>query len=218
MAWKEENSTFDFPFASHFLQEEVWLIRAALRINDLNGLATRSNLPTMIPTILGRYRALAKQNIARQSHLDILRSAIKALRQEGHCVGVASNDREFATRAMLTWAGLDLHLSFVFTSEGLSQKFPAAEKPAPEFFRAIETELRQINKLTEPIVYVGDSEMNDIIPSLGVGWIPVRFFNPSHIETAPWVATYNTTVAPVSFRRFEAFLDVLRSVVIPASS
>jgi hypothetical protein len=30
--WKDENATFNFPLASHFLQEELWIIRALGRL------------------------------------------------------------------------------------------------------------------------------------------------------------------------------------------
>jgi hypothetical protein len=65
-AWKEENANFNFPLASHFLQEEVWIIRAfraiattyAVRPGDLPMIATR---------LLERYRENAREVVPREA-------------------------------------------------------------------------------------------------------------------------------------------------------
>lgn len=212
-AWTEENWQFDFPFCSHFLQEEFWPMRAALRINDVHGLRMPASLPQMLPAMLSRYRAHVRENIAHQKQLATLRTGIASLKASGHCIGVASNDREFSTRAMLGWSSLDENLSFVFTSEGLSQKYPGAEKPEQEFFRAIQSELRGRAISESPIIYVGDSELKDIIPSLKEKWIAVRFFNSNQNSAAAWLATSNKTSAPVSYSRTELFLDAVQRAV-----
>jgi hypothetical protein len=66
-----ENPEFglDFSFASHFLQEEVWPMRAALRINEAHGLGLRANLPSDVPIILSRYRTIAARNFPLQPQL-----------------------------------------------------------------------------------------------------------------------------------------------------
>lgn len=212
--WTDENSKFDFPFASHFLQEEVWPMRAALKITSVYGLGAEARLPQMLPSILNCYRASVKELIAQQPQLGILRSAIASLRGEGHCIGVASNDREFATRAMLAWTELDVNVGFVFTSERLSRRYPGAEKPALEFFRAIECELAELGKVGAPVIYVGDSELKDILPSTAAGWRAVRFFNPNQTRScATWLGGGDTTAAPICYRRFDEFEGALTKAV-----
>jgi FMN phosphatase YigB (HAD superfamily) len=211
--WMEENWNYDFPFASHFLQEEVWLARAALKLDDSRQLNRRAQFPTILPLILGRYRALAKEKIAQQPQLEVMQAALRALLDDGHQLGVASNDRDFATRAMLAWARLDAEFNFAFTSEALSQRYPGAEKPALEFFRAIQSELRSSNKWRPPFIYVGDSETKDIIPALKEGWMPIRFFNALNMTGAAWIATSHSTVAPVSFDHFADILATIRRAV-----
>lgn len=208
-AWTEHNRSFDFPFASHYLQEEVWLIRAAISIDSNHNLGMGGVLPFRIPVLLSRYRAIAARKVALQPQLPMIRSVIKSLRLDGHCVGVASNDREFATRALLSWAELKADLNFVFTSEGLSEKFPGAEKPAAEFFQGIQYELAARDNLRFPMIYLGDSETGDIIPSLKEGWIAVRFFNSRQMDRAMWFTSSPTTVAPIHFTNFESFADAV---------
>lgn len=215
-SWVEENWHFDFPFASHFLQEEAWPMRAALKVNDAHDLDARTTLPQMLPAILNSYRVHVKKIISCQPQLEMLRTMVKMLKAEGHVIGVASNDREFATRAMLNWACLDKDLDFVFTSEGLSQKYPGAEKPALKFFHSIRSELGRFAGPDASIVYIGDSELKDIIPSMELGWTPVRFFNQNEQRAAIWLGTSNTTVAPLSYSRFEDALNEARKAVVLA--
>ncbi len=208
-AWAEENWNYNFPFASHFLQEEVWLARAAFSTNKSNSLELDGHLPAWLPTILRRYREVASQVISKQPQLPFLRATIKRLRNEGHAVGVASNDRAFATSAMLTYAQIKTELNFIYTSEWLSRQHPGAEKPAAEFFRAICVELEQVGISTSQLIYVGDSELNDIVPVLKVGWLPVRFFNANQ-PAATWLVTSNSTIARISYGKFEEFSEAIQ--------
>lgn len=71
-AWTEHNRSFDFPFASHYLQEEVWLIRAAISIDSNHNLGMGGVLPFRIPVLLSRYRAIAARKVALQPQLPMI--------------------------------------------------------------------------------------------------------------------------------------------------
>lgn len=129
------NNELNFPFAAHFLQEEVFIWQTILRrIEDVDP-AVRADLPVVIAELLVAYRSLARKVVAEQSHLGLLRKILAWLTDRGATLGVASNDREYGTQALLARAGLAPFFRFVFTSEGLSQRHEGAENPRRSFSR-----------------------------------------------------------------------------------
>lgn len=191
-AWRAENRETNHPFASHFLQEEVWPARALLRIHAETGTPSHAALPVLASALLHGYRLRLAAAIARQPQLPAFRSMFDGLQARGITVGVASNDRELATRAMLAWAGLDRDLPYVFTSEGLSATVPGAEKPSPRFFEAA---LAAIGPAAWRMrVYVGDSEQNDIVPARDLGFATVRYRSPRPQPAVMWRDDTDRTV------------------------
>ena len=159
--WARVNNELNFPFAAHFLQEEAFIWQAILgRIEDVEP-AARADLPLVLAELLLAYRSLARRAIAEQAHLPALRAMLADLTGRGVVLGVASNDREYATRALLAWSGLAPSFRFVFTSEGLSRRYEGAEKPSPVFFEAVKREAG-IAPGQDRCYYVGDDEKRDV--------------------------------------------------------
>ncbi len=167
-AWDMANRSIDFPFASHFLQEPPW-IEAALQAAEL-GQGSDTG-----PAILSIYRAHVADAIASQAQLPLLRGVFEWLHGSNVTVAVASNDRAFATPAMLRWAGLETFVRRVFVSETLSREFPKAEKPNVEFFTAIAQLEGWMRADLRRVAYIGDSEARDVVPARASGMVTVRY-------------------------------------------
>lgn len=211
--WREENLKTDYPFASHFLQEETWPIRGLMRLNRATGLPPAAEIPLLSLTILKRYRELARIQISAQPQLPLFREIFTWLKRVRAIIGVASNDREFATKAMLIWADLAEYLDGVFTSERLSKKYPKAEKPAPEFFHAIFDEIKRPLSEWDHVVYVGDSEKNDILPARSLGLCTVRYLNKRTPQDALWIDSTMESVADYQCSDRKQLLGILCKIL-----
>lgn len=211
--WREENLKTDYPFASHFLQEETWTIRGLMHLNRARGVPPAAEIPVLSLTILKRYRELARVQISAQPQLPLLREIFTWLKRVGAFVGVASNDREFATKTMLIWAGLAEFPDWVFTSEGLSKKYPKAEKPAPEFFRAIFDEIKRPLSEWDHVVYVGDSEKKDILPALSLGLCTVWYLNKRTLQNTLWIDSTAESVADYQCSDRKQLLSIFRKIL-----
>lgn len=185
--WADENAAFSFPLASHFLQEEVWVIRALDRL-AAQGMLGSDDIPLLAPSILGLYRECAKAVVSQQPQLPSIRTALRNLKSRDVIVGVASNDRDFATRALLSWSGLSDLVEHVFTSDGLSTASEMVEKPSRRFFERVEESIgRSAPKGLTPKVYVGDNERNDVEAPSKLGYITVRYINSRNPASATWL-------------------------------
>ena len=213
VCWRGANLKTDYPFASHFLQEETWIAEALMNLHRARAIPPVQEIPLLSLTILKRYRELASVQIGNQPQLTALRQLLEWLKSTGTVVGVASNDREFATRTMLTWANLARFMEWVFTSEGLSRKYAKAEKPAPEFFHAVFSELNRPLGEWDRVFYVGDSEKNDIIPANSLGIRTVRFLNKGNRDNASWLDTTMASLADYQCTERDQLLDVFRKAL-----
>jgi FMN phosphatase YigB (HAD superfamily) len=192
--WRTANREIDFQFASHFAQEEPW-IQSALQATAL----CSKDAETSGPAVLSIYRALLGDAISRQTHLPLLRDTLHWLRAAGGNVWVASNDRSFATPSFLRWAGLDRYVEKTFVSEGLSRKFPKAEKPNIEFFSAIVSLGGLSGGDMRRVVHIGDSELRDIIPARTCGMTTVRYLAPRSRSSSSWRDSADDTIADYSY-------------------
>jgi len=212
-SWREANLKTDHPFASHFLQEETWIAEALMNLNRARAIPPVQEIPLLTLTILKKYRELASVQIRNQPQLAALRQLLEWLKSTGTVVGVASNDREFATRTMLIWANLARFMERVFTSEGLSKKYAGAEKPAPEFFHAVFSELNRPLSEWDRVFYVGDSENNDIIPAHSLGIRTVRFLNKGNPKNASWLDTTMASLADYQCTERDQLQDIFRKAL-----
>lgn len=213
-AWDRENYGYSFPLASHFLQEEVWVLRALLSLSA-QGRIEPGIIPRLSPLLLHSYRNAVIDSIKEQRDYTVVRKCLEFVRSRGAVTGVASNDREFATRAMLSWVDLLDHFDWVFTSEGMSlasQK--QIEKPSNEFF----TELERIafpskHAATKRVkVYIGDSEENDVIAPQRLGYITVRVFNERNNPNAIWLDDPKDTKADYYIYEHGDLMDVITKI------
>lgn len=198
--WSEENDTHSFPFASHFIQEETWIVRALLRLATAEGAPDPADVPELAPRILGRYRAAVRGIVRRQPQVGPVMTVLRALKERGCTVGVASNDRTFATRALMAWTGYALYLDFVLVSEELSTASERIEKPEPRFFAKALERLGERGMAPSRLVYVGDSEANDIAAPRALGFTTVRYINANNPKSRSWLDHSQTTAADYAYR------------------
>ena len=209
--WREENSNTKFPFASNFLQEETWIINSLMRL-ELED-KTIKEIPFISLYILKKYRQLAKAHIKGQPQFPLLRQIFSSLKSKGIIIGIGSNDREFAARTMLIWADLFKYFDFIFTSEGLSRKYPDAEKPSPLFFKAIFEELNTPLPELRNVIYVGDSEENDVIPVKSLGISSVRYINSKALSDSECRDLFSNSRADFKFYDRKKLLALLYKIL-----
>lgn len=215
-AWAEENDRLSFPFACHFLQEEFWIARALMRLAAPGGLVHPAAVAELSPRILRRYRSAARRVLAAQPQHPTVAAVVTQLKAAGCAVGVASNDRAFATPAIIAWTGYGDLVDIVVTSEGMSSPQVRVEKPDRLFFtRAIETMAAAGIEATR-VVYVGDSEVNDIETPKAMGFTTVRYVNRLNPKARVWLDHRETTAADYSYETFaempDLFARILRDV------
>jgi FMN phosphatase YigB (HAD superfamily) len=203
-AWQIANRTIDFPFASHFLQEPPWIDSAL----DAASVAGDSG-----PAILALYRTHVAHAVASQPQLPLLRGIFEWLRANGVPIFVASNDRAFATPAMLRWAGFDRYVQRVFVSEALSQSYPGAEKPNVEFFTAIARHEGWTHADLARVAYIGDSEARDVIPASASGMVAVRYLVRRQDGGSGWRDDSAATAARYSYDDRAGMKPVLSRVL-----
>lgn len=211
-AWKEENASFNFPLASHFLQEEVWIIRAFRAIATTHEVCP-GDLPTVTARLLERYREHARGVVASQPQLPYIRESLEILLKHNAKIGVASNDRDFATRSMLSWAGLDSYFHWIFTSDGLSTPEQQIEKPQELFFSRIEQAIVATNGTIDRKIYVGDNELNDVEVPQRLGYITVRYINKMNSLDAVWLDHRTSTRATYQYADPRHLPTLARTIV-----
>jgi FMN phosphatase YigB (HAD superfamily) len=196
-AWKKENSSYNFPLASHFLQEEIWIIRALRAVFE--DTLDVGDVPIVAARLLTRYRTHVREVVAAQKQIPDICRCMEFLLKQDVAIGVASNDRDFATRSMLSWAGLSGYLQWVFTSEGISTPQQQIEKPQELFFQKIEEKIIADKGAITGKIYVGDHELNDVEIPGRLGYTTIRFFNRLNPADATWLDHRTKTQASYSY-------------------
>ena len=210
--WIAANREIDFSFASHFLQEEIWPAKAFLKLQSTCNTPPKKDIPLLSVSILKLYRELAIQQIKNQPQMNLLRRLLQQLKKSDIELGVASNDREFATSALLSYAGMIEYFDYIFTSEGLSEKKSGAEKPSTKFFQAIFHKISSSIDQFDVALYVGDSERNDILPAQSIGFQTLRYINKRNIS-ALWIDETEKTVADFKAENHKDFFPILSELL-----
>ncbi len=197
-AWAEENDRFSFPFASHFVQEETWVNRALLRLAR-GGTLDAGAVPDLAPRILARYRAAARALISAQPQHATIKAVFARLKDAGHGVGVASNDRAVSTHALMSWTGYAAYLDVIVASEEMSSPDRRIEKPDRLFFSEALARIGAAGAAPRRVVYIGDSETNDVATPKAMGIATVRYINARNPKSRAWLDHSETTAADYSY-------------------
>jgi FMN phosphatase YigB (HAD superfamily) len=212
--WRACNKRIHFSFASHFLQEEIWILTALREC----GIRYSSTLPSLLaPRILAVYRDKALINISNQPQVPKIREFLQDLAGRGIRIIVASDDREFSTPTMLGAARLQDFVHQIYTSEGLAREVPGAEKPNDLFFLAFLKKEGVSRSQYGNVIYVGDSERNDIEPAKRLGLRTVRYINPLNAKDAVWLDATQTSAAKISVASHKEMIDATRVLIHQSS-
>ena len=166
--WLDADSRITFPFASHFMQEEAFVTAA------LSGLGLqREHRALLAPKLLGSYRAQLKKHLHNAGRRSPLRKVLRALRESGRLLVVFSDDRDWATEAMLKWFGIGVFFEgWIFTSEGTG-----VAKTDPRVFDFLIARIRRRIPDIRPkeALYIGDDWQRDVDSPKRRGWRAVLY-------------------------------------------
>jgi HAD superfamily hydrolase (TIGR01549 family) len=172
-AWESANKLVDYPFCSHFNQEEP-IVQQALRM---------LNMPEDIAAILGpdlirEYRKGLKQIIAQDPRTLEVKRTLEILVAQGKKLGVFSNDRIIGLGLVLRTMEIISLFQYIETSEALG-----IEKPDPRVFQHMISFFQ-----TDPqnITYIGDDPVRDIDPAKSMGLKAILYKVDAETFSLPW--------------------------------
>ena len=147
-AWATADREVNYPFATHFLQEEPF-VQSAL---------SRLAVPAPARALAGpRLLRMCREEIRKvlgERDVSELVGALQALQAKAKRLAVLSNDRSYTTPTLLKWLGLDGYFSTVLVSEDIG-----CEKPDPRMFQAL---IEAVDMPPERIAYIGDDTVRDV--------------------------------------------------------
>ena len=167
-AWVDADSRINFPFASHFMQEESFV---SAGLADLG--LERQHRVLLAPKLLRDYRAHLRKHLRAEGRRSPLRRVLKALRDTGRPLIVFSDDRDWATESMLQWYGIaEFFEGWIFTSEGTG-----VEKTSSKVFDFLIDRIRAAVPDIRPgqCLYIGDHWRRDIDSPKRRGWLAVLY-------------------------------------------
>lgn len=171
--WLASNDTVDYPFISHFMQEEP-IVDHALKQLGVSPI-TRA---LMSPQFLVDYRLGLREHFGSLNRQDV-ESMLQALRTRGKRLVVLSNDRSFATPTMFAWLGWADYFEKILVSEDFN-----VQKPDPALFDML---LDAVKETADEVVYIGDDPVRDIGPAKSKGLHAVLYVPPaSRRRYAAW--------------------------------
>jgi HAD superfamily hydrolase (TIGR01549 family) len=197
-AWSRSNSELNFPFASHFSQEEPW-IQQGLR---------EAGVPEEIrslfgPQILSEYRLSFKTLLENDPRRKELRETLEAFKNKGKHLAVISNDRSFTPKATLTWLGIADLFDHFLTSEEIG-----IEKPDPRVF---EVAAERFGRPIGDIIYVGDDPIRDVQCAHKAGAKAILYVPPEKYRSSKSWRDYSLSPDKPEFT-VERFSDLLKVI------
>lgn len=178
-SWSKANNSLNFPYASHFCQEEPFIEAGLSEIGVLEKI--RGSLATDILTI---YRHSFRQWLQQDPRRVELRETLKQLRDRNKHLAVVSNDRKYATPFMLEGLGIIDLFDHIITSEEIG-----IEKPDPRVF---EEAARRFQKSISDIVYIGDDPIRDIQCAHQAGAKAILYIPPEKYRTSKGWRDYSS--------------------------
>lgn len=195
-AWTRANANIDFPFSSHFSQEEPF-IQAGLKAAEVDD----GVRPILALAILKQYREQFRELLEKNPRRNELRNTLEELRSRGKHLAVLSNDRDFATRSMMNWMGIEDLFDHFLTSEGIG-----IEKPDPEIFSIA---AQHFGRSIGDIIYVGDDPVRDVKCAHDAGAKAVLYVPPEEYRTSKSWRAYSAEEQLEPDATIENFRDLL---------
>jgi HAD superfamily hydrolase (TIGR01662 family) len=160
--WTRANRELNYPFITHFSQEEP-IIQMALRKLDIP-----EDIAALLgPELLVEYRKGLMKLISIDPRTQEVKDTLSKLQARGKRLGVFSNDRAIGLGLVLEAMKIRHLFQYIETSE-----FIGIEKPDPRVFSHI-LDYFQVNP--ENLVYVGDDPVRDIEPAKRMGLKAIQY-------------------------------------------
>ena len=179
-AWRTANGKMNWPYASHFSQEEPFIQRA------LKDCGLEQAGPIFAPAILAAYRLRLTEHRKASPTAPVVRDVLGGLKRKNKIVGIVSNDREWAPGACMKAYGAYGFLDAIFTSEGIG-----IEKPDPRIFERV---CDHLNVNLNDICYVGDDPVRDVQCPKKLGIKAVLFVPPDKYKQSEDWRNYNSKI------------------------
>lgn len=147
--WTKSNNNINYPYISHFSQEEPIIQDFLRRLKIPPDIAA-----TLGPELLIEYRIGLKEVIESDGRVEEVRNTLIKLRKMGKKLGVFSNDRIIGLKVILKYMNIEELFEYIYASESIG-----IEKPHPLVFDHILCHLRLP---PHQVTYVGDDPVRDI--------------------------------------------------------
>jgi HAD superfamily hydrolase (TIGR01549 family) len=172
-AWKKANIEVDYPFCTHFTQEEPIVQRALQQLKVPEDVAAFLGLD-----LLREYREGLKTVIANDPRTREVKATLERLAAGEKRLAVFSNDRRIGLGLVLKSMGIRPLFQYIETSDSIG-----IEKPDPRVFQHLISFFQ-----TEPgnIAYVGDDPIRDIEPAKSQGLQAIFYKVDANKYTLPW--------------------------------
>ena len=147
--WTKSNKEIDYPYISHFYQEEPILYHALKNLY-----VPEAAVPHLAFELLQEYRRGLREVISSDPRTLEVKNTLEELIQMNKKLGIFSNDRTSGLDFVLNSMNVRVSFQYIRTSESIG-----AEKPDSEVFKHI---MRNIKVPPHLVAYVGDDPINDI--------------------------------------------------------
>ena len=164
--WIEKNEEINFPFISHFYQEEAIVEQTLLSA----GIANSKDVAIISSGLLREYRQAFKEVLTKDKRRIKVAQTLDFLKNKNVKLAVVSNERQAALDLALRFYGIRPFFDSVLSSETI-----CIEKPDARIFSRV---LEILMSRPENAVYVGDDLERDIIPAKKIGMTAVLYIPP----------------------------------------
>lgn len=196
--WTRSNSRINYPYISHFYQEEP-ILQDALR-----NLGIKDDIVAILALeLLIEYRIGLRKVIEIDPRTQEVRKTLEALQGKGKRLGVFSNDRSVALGFILDIMRIRPVFEYIETSESI-----AVEKPNPRVFENI---IRFFDVQPKMVAYVGDDPIKDIEAAKVQGLMTIQYQVDRKAYNEPWrdYGVRSSKQPDALAKRFSELLDVI---------
>jgi len=197
-AWAKSNKEIDYPYISHFYQEEP-IIYHALR----NMHAPEAAMPHLASELLQEYRRGLRKVISSDPRTLEVKNTLEELVQMNKKLGIFSNDRTSGLDFVLNSMNIRASFQYIQTSESIG-----AEKPDSEVFKHI---MHNIKLPPHLVAYVGDDPITDIDAAKKQGMKAIRYLVDVDKYNESWrdYSAMPESKPDATIKRFAEILDVI---------
>jgi HAD superfamily hydrolase (TIGR01549 family) len=173
--WRRKNNEINYPFISHFYQEEA-IVKLALQNA---GVIDCNDFGKISLNLLKEYRRGFREILAKDKRRIEVAQTLCFLKNKQIKLAVASNEKQSALELGLKYYGILDFFDSVLSSEKIG-----VEKPDARFFSYV---LESLGSRPETTIYVGDDPARDVVPAKKIGMTGVLYIpSREYSGTTSW--------------------------------